>query len=74
MIVGLTIGYNKNEDIGLVDELDSSKWECPYDNLIGDGFCDDEANDFACDFDGGDCCGPEIVKVQCVQCMCLCKY
>ena len=55
LIVGLTIGYNKSEDIGLVDELDSSKWECPYDNLIGDGFCDDEANDFACDFDGGDC-------------------
>lgn len=55
----------------LTNELDSAKWACPYDNLIGDGFCDDETNDFACDFDGGDCCGPSISRMNCIQCQCL---
>ena len=71
LIIGLTIGYNDPEEESKDNELDSDKWACPYDNLKGDGFCDDEANDFACDFDGGDCCGPSIVKMNCVQCQCL---
>ena len=28
-----------------------------FSELIGDGFCDDEVNDFLCQFDGEDCCG-----------------
>ena len=39
--------------------------------MIGDGFCDDEANDHGCNFDGGDCCGSCIVKSHCSQCICL---
>ena len=36
--------------------LGSSSW-------IGDGFCDDDTNNAACEYDGGDCCG-DSVNVQ----------
>ena len=42
--------------------------------LLGDGFCDDEANNHQCDFDDGDCCGTTSFKVNtqnCLQCMCF---
>ena len=39
--------------------------------MIGDGFCNDETNNPECNFDGGDCCGPCIVKNQCSRCTCL---
>ena len=39
--------------------------------MIGDGFCNDETNNPECNFDGGDCCGPCIVKDQCSECTCL---
>lgn len=42
-----------------------------HSNLIGDGFCDDQANIYQCEFDGGDCCGPEVNDANCLQCMCL---
>ena len=42
-----------------------------FSELIGDGFCDDEVNNFFCLFDGGDCCGDEVNDVTCLQCMCL---
>ena len=29
---------------------------CKYPELVGDGYCNDEANNLHCDFDGGDCC------------------
>ena len=70
LIAGLTIGYNDSNKL-IIDELESDKWTCPYDNLIGDGFCDDEANDFACDFDGGDCCGNDVNTTHCVDCLCI---
>ena len=40
--------------------------------FLGDGFCDDQANIYQCEFDGGDCCG-EINDLNCLQCMCLGK-
>ena len=27
---------------------------------VGNGFCDDDTNILECNFDGGDCCGPDI--------------
>ena len=30
--------------------------------LVGNGFCNDETNNFKCNFDGGDCCGLCILK------------
>ena len=38
---------------------------------IGDGWCDDETNNEACDFDGGDCCGGIIDPNYCTECLCL---
>ena len=39
--------------------------------FVGDGFCDDESNNKACNYDGGDCCGECVVKVACSECVCL---
>ena len=39
-------------------------------DLAGDGFCDDSTNDGTCQFDGGDCCLPEVKKDYCVICQC----
>ena len=32
---------------------------------IGDGYCDDGANNLDCNFDGGDCCGPNVKTNYC---------
>ena len=38
---------------------------------IGDGACDDFNNHFECNYDGGDCCGPNVKTGSCSQCLCL---
>ena len=38
--------------------------------LIGDGFCDDEANTGGCSYDGGDCCGDCANTDICAECTC----
>ena len=38
---------------------------------MGDGFCNDEANNRDCNFDGGDCCGSCINTDFCVNCSCI---
>ena len=38
---------------------------------LGDKFCDDKANNEACEFDKGDCCLLEIEsKKYCTDCLC----
>ena len=44
--------------------------ECTKPHWIGDGFCDDLTNNFDCDFDGGDCCGPKVNQKYCKLCTC----
>ena len=39
--------------------------------MIGDGECDDENNNAACGYDGGDCCGPYVYTADCSECQCL---
>ena len=39
--------------------------------LLGNGYCNDEANNENCNFDGGDCCGPCINTKYCIECECL---
>ena len=39
--------------------------------MVGDGFCNDEANHLECNYDGGDCCGSCVVKLYCSDCQCL---
>ena len=37
----------------------------------GDGWCDDENNNYGCEWDGGDCCGPKVLNKFCKKCQCL---
>ena len=38
---------------------------------IGDGHCDDDNNNAACSYDGGDCCGDDVSMSYCSVCQCL---
>ena len=40
-------------------------------NWIGDNFCDDQNNNPECNYDGGDCCGPNIDTTYCTECLCI---
>ena len=37
----------------------------------GDGTCDDINNNMECGYDGGDCCGCDVVTFYCTECQCL---
>ena len=39
-------------------------------DYIGDGYCDDANNNEGCQFDDGDCCGPEVLTDYCDECIC----
>ena len=39
--------------------------------LIGNGFCNDEANTAGCGYDGGDCCGDCANTDFCTECTCF---
>ena len=45
--------------------------ECARPQFKGDSYCDDENNNAACDWDGGDCCGDDVSTVYCTTCECL---
>ena len=38
--------------------------------VIGNGVCNDEANNEGCIYDGGDCCLPNTNSDQCTECIC----
>ena len=40
-------------------------------DLIGDDYCDDNNNNPGCNYDGGDCCGPNVNTLYCQECLCL---
>ena len=44
---------------------------CEIPEYHGDNFCDDENNNVACFFDGGDCCGSNVNTQYCTECQCL---
>jgi len=44
---------------------------CQYSSWVGDGYCDDGANNLDCNYDGGDCCGSNVNKQYCSKCQCL---
>ena len=39
--------------------------------MIGNSYCNDEANTAECNYDGGDCCGSCINSEYCTECICL---
>lgn len=49
--------------------------DCEYEVWVGDEWCDDTqtANNAQCNFDGGDCCGPDwsLEYTYCDDCQCL---
>ena len=44
--------------------------ECEKPQWIGDGYCDDKNNYAQCDYDAGDCCGPNVNTLFCSSCIC----
>ena len=44
--------------------------DCDYAELVGNGHCNDEANNANCVYDGGDCCGACAKTDQCLDCVC----
>ena len=44
---------------------------CQHWGWVGDGFCDDIANNVECNYDGGDCCLSDIKTDYCSECLCL---
>merc|ERR1719237_677813 len=45
-------------------------WECQYDQLVDNGFCDDVSNTPECNYDGGDCCKSPLLRNFCRDCIC----
>ena len=45
--------------------------ECESPQWIGDNYCDDENNFEMCAWDGGDCCGSNVLTDYCDDCECL---
>ena len=43
---------------------------CELPDFKGDGICDDENNNEACEYDGGDCCGSNADTSYCIECQC----
>ena len=41
---------------------------CPIESYKNDGYCDDSTNTEDCEWDGGDCCGPDVNKEYCQVC------
>ena len=39
--------------------------------MVGDNYCDDGNNNQECNYDGGDCCGPNVNTQYCTACQCL---
>ena len=44
--------------------------DCEYGELVGNGQCNDEANNANCIYDGGDCCGACSNTENCLACVC----
>ena len=58
---------------GLMDEDDLNFLNDFLVNVTvkGNSYCNDEKNNVGCDWDGGDCCGPNVRTFFCSQCVCL---
>ena len=53
--------------MGLADCTDT----CGNPQWKDDDHCDDANNNCGCDWDGGDCCGPDVNTDYCTECECL---
>ena len=53
------------------DEVMNPHLICPIYTTIGDGVCNDENNTPVCQYDGGDCCLPNVNLTACTECQCI---
>ena len=53
-----------------LDLVNMRNERCELLHLLGDGICDDPVNNKQCNFDNGDCCLPETIKINCLICYC----
>ena len=64
---------NREDCVHLYNDQPELK-ECDLyyiESLIANGICNDESNTEACKWDGGDCCGGDVVMTKCSACECL---
>ena len=47
------------------------KGPCLNEDLVANGFCDDISNTPSCNYDGGDCCGFDVITDYCYNCECV---
>ena len=40
-------------------------------DLVANGFCEDISNTPSCNYDGGDCCGFDVITDYCYFCQCV---
>ena len=55
--------YNEDENV-------IANYSCPVWDLVGDNYCDDEANIAECGYDLKDCCEIESDRSTCKDCLC----
>lgn len=60
-------------DVEKSENEDKIEKICQHDIIVNDNICDDEANVYECDFDGGDCCAEGSIMELCLQCQCFCN-
>lgn len=68
--------YTYCDDCDCLDPLYSDWYNCTTggcenSNWQGDAYCDDGNNNCGCNWDGGDCCGPDHYYDYCDACLCL---
>ena len=54
-----------NEDVNVI-----ANYSCPVWDLVGDNYCDDEANNLECGYDFNDCCKGLSDRSFCTDCFC----
>ena len=62
---------NKESQFSKTPPSTKNKSTCPILSLVGDGYCDDEANIPECGYDLEDCCQVENDRSLCQNCSCI---
>ena len=62
---------NKESQFSKTPPSTKDKSTCPILSLVGDGYCDDEANIPECGYDLKDCCQVENDRSLCQNCSCI---
>ena len=47
---------------------------CETPGLVYDHYCHDHVNTAECNYDGGDCCGPNVNTYGCADCICYSQH